>query len=201
MGLIELVYDEGQTPLNEEEKEGLLIKSVTTKGELDEVEQHNIESAIRWTIERNRKFTSNEILTEQFVLGLHKRMFGAVWDWAGTFRRTDKNIGVSKFVIGVNLKSLLDDCKYWIENKTYSPDEIAIRFKHRLVSIHCFANGNGRHSRLMADIIIEKVFNEHVFTWGRNNLAKQSTERTTYLSAIREADKGNLSHLIAFARS
>lgn len=201
MGLIELQYEEGQTPLDEEEKEGLRIKSVTTKGELDEVEQHNIEQAIRWTIERSKRFTIDEILTEQFVLGLHKRMFSSVWEWAGTFRRTDKNIGVSKFEIGVALKGLLDDCKYWVEHKSFSPDETAIRFKHRLVSIHCFANGNGRHSRLMADIVIEKVFNEPVFSWGRNSLTKHNTERSAYISALREADKGNLTLLVAFGRS
>ena len=201
MGLIELQYEEGQTPLDEEEKEGLLISSITTKGELDEVEQHNIEDAIRWTIERRKKFAIEEILTEQFIMELHRRMLSSVWKWAGEFRKTDKNIGVSKYTISVELKTLIEDCKYWIANKTYPPDEIAIRFKHRMVSIHCFANGNGRHSRLMADIIIEKVFSEEVFTWGRNNLVKKSAERSAYLSAIREADKGNYEPLIGFARS
>lgn len=169
MGLNELQYIEGQTPLEEEEKEELKIP-VATKTELDEVEQRNIEEAIRWTMERRKKFTQTELLTEKFVLELHRRMFSGVWKWAGKFRKTDKNIGVSKYTIGVELRTLLDDCKYWATHNIYTADETVIRFKHRLVSIHCFANGNGRHSRLLADIIIEHVYHKPVFTWAVKTL-------------------------------
>lgn len=200
MGLI-IEYEDGQTPLGEEEKEGLLIPSVTTRSELDEVEQQNIEEAVRWTIERRKRFTATEILTEEFVCHLHKRMFSNVWAWAGSFRHTDKNIGVDKYQIPTQLRMLIDDCKYWLENKTYLPDEIALRFKHRIVSIHCFANGNGRHSRLMGDVIIEKVFGKDVFSWGGNSLDRSSDFRSQYLHALREADKGNITALIEFARS
>ena len=200
MGL-ELHYEDGQTPLSEEEKEGLLIPSVTTKGELDEVEQRNIEAAIRWTIERRKKFTADEILSEQFIMEVHERMLSGVWDWAGQFRMTDKNIGVSKYQIGIELRKLIDDCKYWIENQTFPPDEIAVRFKHRIVSIHCFANGNGRHSRLMADIIIEKIFGGDVFSWGSQSLSQAGDVRTQYLAALRAADRDDYSLLIDFARS
>jgi Fic-DOC domain mobile mystery protein B len=200
MGL-ELQYDEGQTPLDEEEKEGLLIEAVTTRGELDEVEQRNIEEAIRWTIERRRKFTASEILTEEFIKLVHKRMLAGVWQWAGSFRNSNKNLGVDKYQIGTDLRMLLDDCKFWVENNTYPPDEIAVRFKHRIVSIHCFSNGNGRHSRLIADIIVEKIFGREVFTWGSQNLIRSSDMRATYLNALREADKGSYINLITFARS
>lgn len=200
MGL-ELHYDEGQTPLDEEEKEGLLLETVTTRGELDEVEQRNIEEAVRWTIERRRKFTAAEILTEDFMKSLHRRMLASVWQWAGSFRNTNKNLGVDKYQIGLELRMLLDDCKYWVENNTYSPDEIAVRFKHRIVSIHCFSNGNGRHSRLIADIIVEKIFGGEVFTWGSLNLTKGGDMRSAYLNALRQADKGIYDALVAFARS
>lgn len=196
-----LHYEEGQTPLDEDEMDGLLIPSVTTKGELDEVEQRNIEDAILWTIQRRRKFTAQEILTEQFIKDLHRRMFGGVWKWAGSFRNTNKNIGVDKYQIGIELKMLLDDCRYWIDQEIFSPDEIAVRFKHRLVAIHCFSNGNGRHSRLMADIIIEKLFSNQLFTWSSRNLVSSGTSRATYLTAIREADKGHYKLLLEFARS
>lgn len=198
MGL-EPEYIEGQTPLDEDEKEGLLIKSVTTRGELDEFEQLNIEKAILWTL--RKKWNSGYILSEAFVRKLHKKMFGEVWSWAGEFRKTNKNIGVDKYQIGIELKMLLDDCLFWLSNNTWGEDEIAIRFKHRLVKIHCFANGNGRHSRLMADIIISKIFGKPVFTWNRSSLNKKGEARTTYLNAIRLADKGDLSSLIAFART
>jgi len=201
MGLIDMYYDEGQTPLDEDEKEDLKIPSVTTRGELDEVEQRNIEEAIRWTIERSKQFTATEILTEQFMRELHKKMLGDVWKWAGSFRNSNKNLGVDKYLIGTNLRVLLDDCKFWIEHKTFGEDEIAIRFKHRIVSIHCFANGNGRHSRLIADIIAEKIFKRDVFTWGTQNLVPQGKYRTNYLTALRKADKGDYDELLQFARA
>lgn len=174
---------------------------MTTRGELDEVEQRNIEEAVRWTIERRRKFTAAEILTEDFMKSLHKRMLASVWQWAGSFRNTNKNLGIDRYQIGLELRMLLDDCKYWVENKTYPADEIAVRFKHRIVSIHCFSNGNGRHSRLIADIIVEKIFGEEVFTWGSLNLSKGGDMRSTYLNALRQADRGSYDALVAFARS
>jgi len=200
MGL-DLVYEDGQTPLDEEEKEGLLIAAITTRGELDEVEQRNIEEAILWTIERRRRFTTAEILTEGFIKELHRRMLAGVWGWAGSFRNSDKNIGVSKYQISTQLHVLLGDCAFWIENNTFPPDEIAVRFKHRIVSIHCFANGNGRHSRLIADVIIDKIFGGEVFTWGGQSLIKGGAARTAYLKALKAADQGNYELLIKFARS
>ena len=141
----DLDYIDGQTPLDEEEKEGLLIPSIATRGELDEFEQQNIEQAVQWTF--GRSFKPETVFTEDFVRLLHKRMFGEVWAWAGTFRKTNKNIGIDKWQIPIELRCLLDDVRYWHENNTYPPDEIAVRFKNRIVRIHCFANGNGRHSR------------------------------------------------------
>jgi Fic-DOC domain mobile mystery protein B len=198
MGL-DLTYNDGQTPLDEDEKEELIIKSITTRGELDEFEQQNIEDAIQWSL--TRKFKPEQILTEPFILALHKRMYGRVWSWAGEYRKTNKNIGVDKFEIPVNLRSLLDDATYWLEQNVNEPDELAIRFKHRLVSIHCFPNGNGRHSRMIADIIIEKIYQQPVFSWGSKNQSDENDSREKYLIAIRKADKGNLDLLLKFARS
>jgi len=198
MGL-NLEYIDGQTPLQEDEKVGLLIPTIATRAQLDEFEQQNIEEAIQWVLTRPLKATT--ILTEQFVRSLHKRMYGRVWGWAGEFRKTNKNLGVDKWQIPTELKALLDDASYWIAHETFSPDEIAVRFKYRIVSIHCFPNGNGRHSRLMADIIIDKIYRLPVFSWGAKNLVKQSDTRTTYLKAVKEADKNNYGHLLLFARS
>jgi Fic-DOC domain mobile mystery protein B len=198
MGL-ELEYKDGQTPLDEEEKEGLLIKTITTHGELDEFEQQNIERAIEWTL--TKKFKKEEILSEKFVCELHHRMFGDVWKWAGQFRKSEKNIGIKAYMIGTSLKQLNDDCLYWIENKTYSEEEIAIRYKHKIVNIHCFSNGNGRHSRLMADVIMSHIFGKGIFTWSRSNLVSKGDARTNYLTAIRAGDKNDIEPLIAFAKS
>jgi Fic-DOC domain mobile mystery protein B len=198
MGL-DLDYIDGQTPLDEEEKDGLLILTIATRGELDEFEQQNIEQAMQWTL--GRSFKPGVIFTEDFIRTIHGRMYGDVWAWAGEFRKTNKNIGVDKWQIPIELRYLLDDVRYWYENNTYSPDEIAVRFKHRIVSIHCFPNGNGRHSRLMADIIIEKIYKLPVFSWGAANLSSEGDARASYLKAVKAADKGDYILLLAFARS
>jgi Fic-DOC domain mobile mystery protein B len=198
MGL-NINYIQGQTELDEEEKEGLLIKSITTREELDEFEQQNIEKAIQWTFAR--KFKNEQLLTEKFIKDLHKKMYGDVWKWAGQFRSSEKNIGAKSYLIPIELRNLLDDCLFWIDNDTYSHEEIAIRFKHRLVSIHCFSNGNGRHSRLIADLIMEKIFRGTFFTWGGNDLVQQTDARATYIEAVKLADKNEIQPLIAFAKS
>jgi len=199
MGL-EIKYKDGQTPLSEEEMEGLLIDTITTHGELDEFEQMNIEKAIEWTL--TKKFKPENILSEEFVRELHKRMFEDVWSWAGDFRMSEKNIGIKSHLIGTTLKQLNDDCLFWVNNKIYNEDEIAIRYKHRIVNIHCFANGNGRHSRLIADVIHKQIFNLDYFNWGsHSNLVKTGEQRTKYIEAIREADKQNIQPLIGFAKS
>ncbi len=198
MGL-EFDYKDGQTPLDEEEKEGLKIKSITTQGELDDFEQLNIEKAVEWTI--HTKLKVEKILTEKFIKDLHKKMYDDVWKWAGEFRRTEKNIGIPWTQIGIELKNLLDDTKYWIENKTFPPEEVAIRFKHRIVSIHCFPNGNGRHSRIMADIIMESIFGDEIFSWHQSNMIKAHETRKKYINALREADNGNITPLIEFAKT
>jgi Fic-DOC domain mobile mystery protein B len=198
MGL-ELKYAEGQTPLDEEEKQGLKIKSITTQGELDEFEQLNIEKAVEWTIHANLK--RERILTEKFIKDLHRKMYGDLWKWAGKFRRTEKNIGIQWIQIGIELKNLLDDTNYWIEHGTFSPEEIAIRFKHRIVSIHCFPNGNGRHSRMMADIIMESIFEKELFSWHQSTLMKEKAVRAAYIASLKKADEGDIGPLIQFAKN
>ena len=198
MGL-EQEYDDGQTPLDEEEKEGLLIPTISTRGELDEFEQQNIEQAVLWSL--NRNFKSGAVFSESFIRAVHKRMYGEVWGWAGEFRKTNKNIGVDWWQISPQLRYLLDDVTYWYTHDTYTPDELAIRFKHRLVAIHCFPNGNGRHSRLIADIIIGKLYKRPVFSWGAANSARHVNARSEYLASIKAADNGNITPLVSFARS
>ena len=198
MGL-EINYWDGQTPLSEEEFEGLKISSITTREELDEFEQLNIEQAIQWTF--GKKVLPNDLLSERFIKDLHKRMYGDVWKWAGSFRNTEKNLGIKSFLISVQLKQLLDRALFWYENNTFTPDEMAVRFKHELVSIHCFPNGNGRHSRLMADLIMEKLYKEPFLTWGSSNLVKANDKRKAYIDAIKMADNLDLNSLILFAKS
>ena len=191
-------YVLGQTKLSNEELEGLKIKSIANRAELDEFEQLNIEKAIEWTL--SLKIKPEQLFTEKFILNIHKKMYSDVWKWAGSFRKSEKNIGIKSYSISIELKKLLDDALYWFENKTYYNEEIAIRFKHRIVSIHCFPNGNGRHSRLIADLIMTKLFNKPYFTWGNSNLVKASEVRAMYIKALQAADKQNYLPLISFAK-
>jgi len=198
MGL-NLDYTSGQTPLTQEEREGLLVTTISNRGELDEFEQLNIEQAVEWTL--TRRFTAKRIFAEDFVKELHRRMYNQVWRWAGNYRVTNKNIGVDKYQIPTFLRQLLDDSHFWFDHETYAVDELAIRFKHRLVSIHPFANGNGRHSRLLADVIASHIYNQPVFTWGRAGLIKPGVARRTYITALHAADNGDIIPLLDFARS
>lgn len=198
MGLT-IDYINGQTPLSEEEMEGLKIPSITTRKELDEFEQLNIEKAIEWTL--RAKLKPEQLFSEKFIKDLHKKMYGDVWKWAGNFRNSEKNIGIKSYMVTVALKQLLDDALFWYQNNTYPQDEMAIRFKHRLVSIHCFPNGNGRHSRLITDLIVTKLYNANYFTWGRSNLVQANETRTDYIKALKEADNQNYKLLIEFAKS
>lgn len=198
MGLIP-DFQDGQTPLDPDEMEGLLIRTVSTRGELDEFEQWGVAKAIKWVA--RKKLSVEEILSIEFIQRLHQVMFADVWKWAGDFRITDKNIGVDKYTIRIELNNLVADCRFWIENQSFSPDEIAVRLSHRLVAIHPFSNGNGRHSRLMADILINKHFGLQRFSWGSKSLVKKGEARTAYLRALQAADQMDYRPLIEFARS
>jgi Fic-DOC domain mobile mystery protein B len=158
--------DDAATPLEPEERTQLIPTYITTRAQLNEAEQINITEADDWAFARKR-----DALSEDFLLGLHRRMFRKVWRWAGSFRTTERNIGVEAYKIGVELRMLLDDARFWIENATYTPDEIAVRFHHRLVWIHPFPNGNGRHARMAADLLAVSLSRPR-FTWGSANLAR-----------------------------
>jgi Fic-DOC domain mobile mystery protein B len=193
----EFDYSKGATPIEPDEAEGLLLTHITTRGELDRWEQDNIIEARAW-LDRTRP---TEILNEIFVKELHKRMFGNVWKWAGHFRKTDKNIGGPWHQISIGLKNLFDDARYWIKHRDYSPDEIAARFHHRLVSVHLFPNGNGRHARLMTDTLLENILKCPRFTWGGKDLTNAGGVRKEYISALQAADVQNYSPLLEFVRT
>lgn len=190
----EMEYPEGATPLDPDEMEGLKYKHVTTRGELDELEQVNIESGLVW-LSRQRA----DVLTDDFVVTLHKRLFGKVWNWAGKFRKTGKNIGIDPIYIGVELRKLMDDARYWADHGTYDPVEAAVRFHHRMVFIHPFPNGNGRHARIMADAVLTHVYQAKPIDWaGGHGLQEMNDRRTAYIAALRAADQGNFAPLLAF---
>jgi len=187
--------DDDATPLTPDERNGLIPTHVTFRHELNELEQKNILEAERWAFQRKRN-----ILDEGFLCRLHKRMFGNVWGWAGAYRTTERNLGVEPWKIQPDLYQIIDDVGYQIENQTYSADEIAVRFHHRLVTVHPFPNGNGRWSRLAADILIVTLGGAR-FTWGRTNLQSASDVRKTYINALHAADNHDPGLLITFART
>jgi Fic-DOC domain mobile mystery protein B len=188
-------YPDGATPLNPNEMDGLRFKHVSTRGELDQLEQANITEGMTWL----DKQKTPDVLTERFICNLHKQLLGDVWEWAGSFRKTEKNIGVDPFQIAIQLRQLLDNVRYWIENDTYLPRELAARFHHRLVSIHAFPNGNGRHARIMADAVLTKLMNEPGIDWaGGYKLENMNERRNEYIAALRAADGHDFSALLKF---
>jgi Fic-DOC domain mobile mystery protein B len=189
--------DGAATPISADEKAGLIPKHITLQSELNEYEARGIIEAETWLLSRRRN-----LLEEKLIRQLHKLMFRGVWAWAGDFRKTGKNIGVDAAQIRIQLRQLLDDTKYWLEQRTFSPDEVAIRFHHRLVWIHPFVNGNGRHARLMADALSIQL-GENRFTWGRANLMVKGDDRDRYVAALKAADRdpNDVALLLTFARS
>jgi Fic-DOC domain mobile mystery protein B len=190
------VEDDAATPLTHEEKDGLIPSWVTFRHELNEVEQANIAKGALWASRQRRR----DLLDETFLRDLHKRMLGDVWTWAGIYRTTERNIGVAAWNIRVELKILLDYTRLWVERTVFDPDELAVRFHHRLVAIHPFPNGNGRHARLMADLLVMRLGSKR-FTWGSAGLLKAGEIRTRYVSALHQADGNDITALLAFARS
>ena len=187
--------DNGGTELTEEEREGLIPSYITLRSELNEAEQANILEAEEWAFARKR-----DLLEERFLNNLHKRMYGNVWRWAGRYRTSGKNIGIDAYRIPTEIRQLLDDCRYWIENGTYEPDEIAVRFHHRIVSVHCYPNGNGRHARLAADLLLKSMGQER-FGWGGQNLVDVGETRGRYIAALQAADEHDIGPLLEFVRS
>ena len=192
-----LNYPEGATPIEPDEAEGLLLTHITTRVELNYWEQFNIIKAEEWL----KKTKPTKILNEQFIKKLHRVMFGIVWNWAGQFRKSGKNIGVPWYHISTSLKDLCDNTNFWIEQNDEPYDEIAVRFHHCLVSIHLFPNGNGRHARLMTDLLLENILGQPKFTWGRMNLNNGGDVRSSYITALKLADKGNYDPLRLFVRT
>ncbi len=188
---------EGATPFDSYDAEGILLTHITTRGELDRWEQDNIIKALTW-LDRTKPA---DILSEQFIRELHRRMFGDVWKWAGYFRRSEKNVGGPWHQISTGLKNLCDDTRLWIEILEQSPDEIAVRFHHRLVSIHPFPNGNGRHARLMTDLLLENILKRPRFTWGSEDLSRAGDTRERYIAALKIADQHDYGPLQEFVRT
>jgi Fic-DOC domain mobile mystery protein B len=183
------------TPLTAEERADLIPAHIAYRTELNDAEQENIVRAQDWALRRRR-----DLLTEKFINDLHRHMLGDVWRWAGRFRTIEKNLGIPYYEIPVALRQLLDDTKAWIEHGAYPPDELAVRFHHRLVQIHPFPNGNGRHARLMADLLVMSLGGDR-FSWGSANLQDVGALRRAYITALQAADNHDIGPLLAFARS
>ena len=195
---MEFQYTLGATPLDPDEAAGLLPLHITTQADLNAWEQANIVLGDRWATRQKKR----ELLDEGFVRDLHRQMFDRTWKWAGTFRQSNKNIGVDWPQVSVKLRDLLDNTRYQIENHVFNEDEMAVRFHHQLVLIHAFPNGNGRHARLMADLLITRLGRPRL-TWGgaSSSITPPGEIRDRYLVALRSADQGQINGLIEFARS
>jgi len=187
--------DHAATPLTPEEKRDLIPAHIAYRSELNEAELENIARGQDWALGRKR-----DPLSGKFVSDLHRKMLCDVWRWAGKFRRGERNLGIAFYEIPAAVHQLLDDTKAWIEYQAYTPDEIAVRFHHRLVQIHPFPNGNGRHSRLMADLLVMRLGGER-FSWGSANLQDAGALRRQYIAALQAADHHDRGPLLAFARS
>lgn len=195
---MKFIFIEGATPIDEDERQDLIPRHIQTQDELNAFENLNIAQIMPWAHKQKN------LLSVRFLRTLHKRMFGHTWKWAGEFRKSQKNIGIEAYRIESELHQLCGDIQYQIQHTAFSLDEIAIRFHHRLVFIHAFVNGNGRHARLACDLLIQNLGNAG-FSWGsktynHNDLSSLNDMRKAYISALKNADKGDYEKLIEFSR-
>jgi len=189
-------YAKGVTSYMEGDTGNLIPQHITLQSELNEWEQANILEAEQWIFGRSNKPT---MLASEFVQKVHYKMFDKTWRWAGQFRKHQTNIGCHAFEIATKLKQLLSDIDYYINNQTYDLIEIAVRLHHGLVYIHCFPNGNGRHARIMADLLLAHYQCKRL-SWGSGNIWQAGDLRKNYISALKEADNHDFTKLILFAK-
>jgi len=186
---------DGHTMLSDEDRLGLIPTYIATRADLFEAEQGNI---LRATLRRPP--TLSKLLDDRYIRNLHGAMFGEVWDWAGRYRLSETNIGIEPKQISTAVRTLVDDAKAWAGYGTYEPDELAVRFHHRLVAIHPFPNGNGRLARIVADYLISSL-GGRPFSWGARLTVDTETLRAAYRKALQNADNGDITELIAIARA
>jgi Fic-DOC domain mobile mystery protein B len=189
------------TPLSDEDFDGLIPTFVSTRNDLNVVEQANIEAAFLWSAKRRSGTRVPDLLTIKFADTLHRRMFGDVWRWAGRHRTRQTNIGVEPFQIVTEMKLLFDDAVFWHRHDTYEPTEAAVRLHHRLVRVHPYRNGNGRHARFFADLFLDAL-GQPPLTWGMHRaLDVDGAARTAYIAGLRAADAGDVGPLLDFCAS
>lgn len=187
---------DGHTPLSDDDLQGLRLTYIATRGELFDAEQRNIAEALA----RRRPPTAAQLLDDKYLRDLHKAMLGQVWRWAGQYRRRDTNIGVDWTAIATEVRKLAADAAAWVEHATFEPDELAVRFHHRLVFIHPFPNGNGRHGRVAADYLA-RALGRPAFSWGARLDVLTEDLRAAYRRALQQADAGSYDELLVFARA
>lgn len=186
------------TPLDPALRGDLLQTWITTRADLNEAEEENILDGADWA--RRRRGGAEALLNEDFSKSLHEQMFGDVWKWAGSYRQNELNIGIAPHLVPAEMPVMFDNARFWVENNTFPPDDIAVRLHHRLTQIHGFPNGNGRHARMMADLLIEKLGGKP-FSWGSGSIHDTGTLRMTYINALKAADNHDFAPLLAFARA
>lgn len=195
--------EKDHTPLTEEEKAGLRLP-LFFKNQLNEAEAINISAARSWALLRRRPIPAKRILTEEWLKQLHKKMYGDVWKWAGNYRTSQRNLGDNSWEIHMNLRMLLADANFWIDDSSPSAlgaDEIAVQLSHRSVLIHPFPNGNGRWSRLLADILVVSL-GKTPFSWGSGSASNEILLRKQYIDALHDADRNHdYEAILRFARS
>jgi len=190
---MKFVYPDGATPIDADEAEALLPEHITTQRELNAWESLNILQATRWGLSRKRA----DYLSSEFVRVLHRQMFNETWAWAGTYRKSDKNIGVPWQAVATEVSKAIGDARYWLDEAVYDKTESALRLHYRIVVIHPFVNGNGRHARLLADILLFNL-DQSPIRWGGTELDSTSEKRSRYLTALRSADCGDFAPLLSY---
>lgn len=192
MPLIENVP--GATPIDD--ISDLIPTHITTRSELNEWEAANILKAVQKYLTAKKR----RAIDIDWLKKVHKDMFDETWKWAGKFRKSNFNLGSDWHNIQEEMAKLIGDLNYWrTQTGELGEFEQSVWLHHRLVKIHPFVNGNGRHARLVADCFLYS-HGHKLPIWPDKQLIDASEVRKEYITALQAADKGDYGLLESFTR-
>jgi len=200
------------TPIEPDDHQFLVpeMKHLITWADVDAEEASNIAKGRAWLIAQH--FTLDDLFDTLTLRTIHQRMFGKVWTWAGSVRRRETSIGIDPSQIQTQFEQLVQNFRWRAANADeigFSEEErreLGIRFHTEMVAIHAFVNGNGRHARLVANLVDSAMglgsLADPLYPWGARSGLPSAESRKLYLDAIKLAgSRGEYGPLLDIATS
>ena len=192
----------GETPIPGDELAALVPHVIDTlAAPITRADIYDLESAVLQDVTETQlaaaldgSLTLDDLLNDYFLRDLHTQLYGDIWMWAGRWRQYEVNIGVAPEHIAVELRSAMGNIGYrWERAADWTPRELGVAVHAEAVRVHPFTDGNGRTTRLLADLVFIAAQDpaELQYDW---NIDKRG-----YIEHLREFDRHrNVADLAAF---